>query len=95
MMEEDITKIYQIPEVYIIKTNHSYVASLPIMFSRILKPSQYYDIYIKLEDDKILYIGAKKLFKRTPRGHLAFVLPKPMKDFWENRKHLQAILKER
>jgi hypothetical protein len=27
--------------------------------------------------------------------HLAFVLPKPMKDIWENRKHLQAILKER
>jgi hypothetical protein len=89
----DFKNVYRIPKIRIRFNGRTWIAVIPAFFKDLEKT--YYEIYLKIDDNNIIYLGRKKIYNTTYKN-LAFSLPKNQDKLWmeivEKYQYVEAIL---
>jgi len=89
----DLKNIYRISKIRIYYNGRVWIAVIPAFFKDLEKT--YYEIYIKIDDNDLMYLGRRKIYKNSSRN-LAFTLPKNLDKIWteiaEKHQYLEAFL---
>jgi len=89
----DFKNVYRIPKIRIRYNGRTWIATIPAFFKDLEKT--YYEIYLKIDDNNVIYLGRKKIYN-TSYKNLAFVLPKNLDKIWteilEKQQYVEAFL---
>ncbi len=89
----DFKNVYRIPKIRIRFNGRTWIAVIPAFFKDLEKT--YYEIYLKIDDNNVVYLGRKKIYNTTYKN-LAFTLPKNQDRLWteivEKYQYVEAIL---
>jgi len=89
----DFKNVYRIPKIRIRYNGRIWLATIPAFFKDLEKT--YYEIYLKIDDNNVIYLGRKKIYN-TSYKNLAFSLPKNQDKLWteiiEKYHYVEAIL---